>query len=88
MISGVNWQDLEVKNIITRGGDGVVGYGNLSGAKLKESSSSTTLGPEFQAEELVEQLYRSAGRGGLYGEWRGDFFYQEHNKGRSEVWVD
>ena len=43
MISGVNWRDLEVNNIITTGGDEVVD-GNLSGAKTAkcEGTASST----------------------------------------------
>ena len=41
----------------------MVGDGNLWGEKLEESSLSTTLGPEFQAEQLVEHLCGPAGRG-------------------------
>ena len=58
MISGVNWRDLEAKNIITTwtpsGGDGVGGDGNLSGAGA--TAPSTGLSSGLQSEKYVEQL--------------------------------
>ena len=88
MISGVNWRDLEAKNIITTwtpsGGDGVGGEGNLSGAGA--TAPSTGLGSGLQSEKYVEQLWGQAGKGGQYGEGRSDFSYQNHGRGGSEVW--
>ena len=47
MILGVKWRDLEVNNIITTGGDGVVEDRNLSEAKCEGTTSSTALELEF-----------------------------------------
>ena len=77
MISGVNWRDLEVNNIITTGGDGVVD-GNLSGAKCEGTASALELEP--QSEKLMEQLCGSTGKGGPYVEWRSDFFEKDDDK--------
>ena len=93
MISGVNWRDLEVNNIITTGGDGVVD-GNLSGAKCEGTASALEL--ESQSVKLMEQLCGSTGKGGPYGEWRSDFFRSASNgeppihwrrgPGRGKLW--